>query len=75
MHLGVILRNTLESRYCHEKRAIATGGGKEQFPAMAVLAMQIAKKYLDIADEPIIFHNGVKKSNKRGQVKFFHVDL
>ena len=42
-----------------KKTAIVTGGTKNQFPAMAVLALNIADKCPNVADELIIYHDGV----------------
>lgn len=42
-----------------KKTAVVTGGTKDQFPAMAVLALNIADKCPDLADELVIFHDGV----------------
>lgn len=48
-----------------KKTAIVTGGTKNQFPAMAVLALNIADKCPDIADELVIFHDGVSKEEQK----------
>ncbi|MBC5658719.1 hypothetical protein H8S44_02885 [Anaerosacchariphilus sp. NSJ-68] len=47
-----------------KKRAIVTGGSKDQFPAIAVLIMQIANNCPDMADEIVIFHNGVEEEEQ-----------
>ena len=48
-----------------KKIAIVTGGTKDQFPAMAVLALNIADKCPDIADELVIFHNGIPEQEQK----------
>lgn len=48
-----------------KKKAIVTGGSLDQFPAIAVLAMQIAEHCPNIADELVIFHNGVVEEEQR----------
>lgn len=59
----------------NKKTAIVTGGTKNQFPAMAVLALNIADKTPGIADELVIFHDGInineqEKINKIFPTKF-----
>lgn len=54
-----------------KKRAIVTGGEKEQFPAMATLAVNIRGKCPNIADELVIFHNGVSQSEQERIQKIF----
>lgn len=48
-----------------KKNAIVTGGTSNQFPAMAVLALNIADKCPSIADELIIFHDGIPKEEQK----------
>ena len=48
-----------------KKTAIVTGGTKNQFPAMAVLALNIADKCPDIADELVIFHDGIPEEEQK----------
>lgn len=49
-----------------KKNAIVTGGTKDQFPAMAVLALNIADICPNIADVLVIYHDGIplKEQNK-----------
>lgn len=54
-----------------KKNAIVTGGTKDQFPAMAVLALNIADKNPNIADELIIFHDGVPLKEQEKINKIF----
>lgn len=54
-----------------KKTAIVTGGTKNQFPAMAVLALNIADKCPNIADELVIFHDGVPVDEQRKVQKIF----
>lgn len=54
-----------------KKKAIITGGSKEQFPAIAVLVMQIAKQCPKIADEIVIFHDGVDEKEQDRINKIF----
>lgn len=54
-----------------KKRAVVTGGSKDQFPAIAVLAMQIAKQCPKIADELVIFHDGVEEKEQQRINKIF----
>ena len=55
----------------NKKTAIVTGGTKNQFPAMAVLALNIADKCPDIADELVIFHDGVSLEEQEKINKIF----
>ncbi len=55
----------------HNKTAIVTGGTKNQFPAMAVLALNIADKCPNIADELIIFHDGISITEQQKVNKIF----
>lgn len=54
-----------------KKNAIVTGGTKNQFPAMAVLALNIADKCPNIADELVIFHDGISEEEKNKVNKIF----
>ena len=54
-----------------KKTAIVTGGTKNQFPAMAVLALNIADKCPNIADELVIFHDGVPIEEQHKVQKIF----
>lgn len=54
-----------------KKTAIVTGGSNNQFPAMAVLAMNIADKCPDIADELIIFHDGISEVEQKKVQQIF----
>ncbi len=54
-----------------KKTAIVTGGTKNQFPAMAVLALNIADKCPDIADELVIYHDGVPIEEQEKVNKIF----
>lgn len=42
-----------------KKKAIVTGGTKNMVPAMGVLALNISKICHDIADELVIYHDGI----------------
>lgn len=53
------------------KKAIVTGGTRNFFPAMAVLALNIADKCPDIADELVIYHDGVSRSQQKKSKKSF----
>ena len=55
----------------NKKVAIVTGGTKNQFPAMAVLALNLTEKCPDIADELVIFHDGISDSEKSKINKIF----
>lgn len=46
------------------KRCIVTGGTKDQSFAMAVLAMNIRDTSPDIADELVIYHDGISKKEQ-----------
>ena len=48
-----------------KKTAIVTGGTSNQFPAMAVLALNLADKCPDIADELVIFHDGISDDEQK----------
>lgn len=54
-----------------KKTAIVTGGTNNHFPAMAVLAMNIADKCPDIADELIIFHDGISEVEQKKVQQIF----
>ena len=54
-----------------KKTAIVTGGTKNHFPAMAVLALNIADKCPDIADELIIFHDGISEVEQKKVQQIF----
>lgn len=54
-----------------KKSCIVTGGTKNQFPAMAVLALNIANICPTIADELIIYHDGICKSDQKKINKIF----
>ena len=54
-----------------KKTAIVTGGTKNQFPAIAVLALNIADKCPNIADELVIFHDGVSVEEQQKIKKIF----
>lgn len=54
-----------------KKTAIVTGGTKNQFPAMAVLALNIVDICPNIADELVVFHDGISlKQQKKVQQIF-----
>lgn len=55
----------------NKKTAIVTGGTKNQFFAMAVLALNIADKCPNIADELVIFHDGVSEEDQKKVQKIF----
>ena len=48
-----------------KKTAVVTGGTRNQFPAMAVLALNLADKCHDIADELIIYHDGIPETEQQ----------
>ncbi|MBO4727722.1 MAG: hypothetical protein J5631_04810 [Spirochaetaceae bacterium] len=48
-----------------KKTAIVTGGTSKQYPAMAVLALNIADKCPDIADELVIFYDDIPLSQQK----------
>lgn len=48
-----------------KKTALVTGGTKNQFPAMAVLALNLKDKCPNIADELVIFHDGILESEQK----------
>lgn len=54
-----------------KKTCIVTGGTKNHFPAMAVLALNIADICPDIADELIIFHDGIPESEQKKVTSIF----
>ena len=54
-----------------KKTAIVTGGTKNQFPAIAVLALNIADKCPNLADELVIFHDGIPIEEQRKVNKIF----
>ena len=48
-----------------KKTAIVTGGTSNQYPAMAVLALNIADKCPNIADELVIFYDDIPPSQQK----------
>ncbi len=48
-----------------KKTAIVTGGTSNQYPAMAVLALNIADKCPDLADELVIFYDDIPLSQQK----------
>lgn len=48
-----------------KKTAIVTGGTSNQYPAMAVLALNIADKCPEIADELVIFYDDIPLSQQK----------
>ena len=54
-----------------KKTAIVTGGTKDQFPAMAVLALNIADICPNIADELVIYHDGIPLEEQKKMQAIF----
>ena len=54
-----------------KKTAIVTGGTKNEFSAMAVLALNIKDKCPNIADELVIFHDGVSEKEQKKVQEIF----
>lgn len=54
-----------------KKTAVVTGGTKDQVSAMAVLALNIADKCPNIADELVIYHDGISRNQQKKIQKIF----